>query len=38
MQVEVGTKVMFRWEKVVYRDQGEEDAVAAFLVANGTTT
>jgi hypothetical protein len=38
MQVEVGTKVMFRWEKVVYRDQEEEDAVAAFLVANGTMT
>jgi hypothetical protein len=36
MQVEVGTKVMFRWEKVVYRDQEEEDAVAVFLVANGT--
>jgi hypothetical protein len=35
MQVEVGTKVMFRWEKVVYRDQEEEDAVAVFLVANG---
>ena len=38
MQVEVGTKVMFRWEKVVYRDQEEEDAVAAYLVANGTMT
>jgi hypothetical protein len=38
MQVEVGTKVIFRWEKVVYRDQEEEDAVAVFLVANGTTT
>jgi hypothetical protein len=38
MQVEVGTKVMFRWEKVVYRDQEEEDAVAVFLVTNGTIT
>ncbi len=38
MQVEVGTKVIFRWEKVVYRDQEEEDAVAAFIVANGTMT
>jgi hypothetical protein len=38
MQVEVGTKVMFRWKKVVYRDQEEEDAVAVFLVVNGTMT
>ncbi len=36
MQVEVGTKVMFCWEKVVYRDKEEEDAVAVFLIANGT--
>ncbi len=39
MQVEVGMKVMFRWEKVVYQDQGqEEDAIAVFLVANGIMT
>jgi hypothetical protein len=36
MQMEVGTKVIFLWEKVVYQDQKEEDAVAVFLVANGT--
>jgi hypothetical protein len=37
IQVGVGTKVMFRWEKVVYCDQGrEEDAIAVYLVANGT--
>jgi hypothetical protein len=36
MQVKVGRKVMFRWEKVVYQDQGqEEDTIAVFLVANG---
>jgi hypothetical protein len=39
MQVKVGTKVMVRWEKVVYQDQGqEEDAIAVFLVANGIMT
>ncbi len=39
MQVKVGMKVMFRWEKVVYRDQGqEEDAIAVFLVTNGIMT
>ena len=39
IQVGVGTKVMFRWEKVVFRDQGrEEDAIAVYIVANGTTT
>ena len=38
IQVGVSTKVMFRWEKVVYRDQGqEEDAIVVYLVANGTT-
>ncbi len=26
---------MFGWEKVVYQDQEEEDAVAVFLVTNG---
>jgi hypothetical protein len=39
MQVKVGTKVMSRWEKVVYRDQGqEEDTIAVFFVANGIMT
>ncbi len=38
MQVKVGTEVMLRWEKVVYQDQEEEDAVVVFLLANGTMT
>ncbi len=38
-QVKIGTKVMFCWVKVVYRDQGrEEDAIMVSLVANGTMT
>ena len=36
MQVGVGTKVMFRWEKVVYRDLEEEDTVTVFLIVNDT--